>query len=283
LVINRLAPCKFYFSSILDSIYLSFYYVYRKVSKLTNQERQEEIIRIVSLRGQVSIQDLSSRLGVSEVTLRKDLSFLEASGLLVRTRGGAMAATKKELIRPLEQRRTEQKEAKTRIAKKAREFIREGDTIFLDSGSTTQELALHIKDMSLRLVTNSIDVLIALQDAPEVLVFALGGNFRKDAGSFIGPQTLEALKSFNIDTCFIGTTGFSSDGYFSSQNIYESDTKKQAISRSKRRIILADSSKYGSEAFSVFASVKDIHIIISDSELANTCDVSRFPCEVILA
>ncbi|AEJ18239.1 DeoR/GlpR family DNA-binding transcription regulator [Gracilinema caldarium] len=250
---------------------------------MTNQERQEEIIRIISLRGQVSIQELNNRLGVSEVTLRKDLNFLEASGLLVRTRGGAIAATKKELIRPLLVRREEHREAKVRIARKAREFIHEGDTIFLDSGSTTQELAQQIKEMSLRVVTNSIDVLIALQDAPEVLVFSLGGNFRKDAGSFIGPQTLEALRNFHIDTCFIGTTGFSSEGYFSAQNIYESDTKKQALQRSKRRIILADSSKYGTEAFSVFASTLDIHILISDIDLATKCDITQFPCEIVLA
>lgn len=262
---------------------ISFYYVFRKVSKLTNQERQDEIIRIVSLRGQVSTQDLVNRLGVSEVTLRKDLSFLEDSGLLVRTRGGAMAATNRDLIRPLAQRRAEQRETKERIAQKAREFIHEGDTIFLDSGSTTQSLAQQIKDMSLRVVTNSIDVLIALQDAPEVLVFSLGGNFRKDAGSFIGPQTLEALNTFHIDTCFIGTTGFSADGSFSSQNIYESDTKRQALKRSKRRIILADSSKYGTEAFSVFATVEDIHILISDAELVHKCDITQFPCEVVLA
>ena len=249
---------------------------------MTNQERHDEILRIVSIRGQVSIQDLSKRLDVSEVTLRKDLSVLEASGFLVRTRGGAMAATKKEWIRPLELRRKEQQEAKQRIALKARDFIHEGDTIFLDSGSTTQELALHIKDMSLRVITNSLDVLIALQDAPEMLVFSLGGNFRKEAGSFIGPQTLEALRSFHIDTCFIGTTGFSTDGDFSSQNIYESDTKKQALGRSKRKIILADSSKYGTEAFSVFASVQDIHILISDTELAHKCDLTAFPCEVVL-
>ncbi len=262
---------------------LSFYYYIRKVSKLTNQERQEEIIRIISLRGQVSIQELNNRLGVSEVTLRKDLSFLEASGLLVRTRGGAMAATKKELIRPLQVRREEHKEEKVRIAQKAREFIHEGDTIFLDSGSTAQELALQIRDMSLRVITNSIEVLITLQDTPDLAVFALGGNFRKDAGSFIGPQTLEALRTFHIDTCFIGTTGFSTEGYFSSQNIYESDTKKQALQRSKRKIILADSSKYGTEAFSVFASIQDIHILISDRALADRCDITQFPCEIVLA
>ncbi len=250
---------------------------------MTNQERQDEIIRIVSLRGQISTQDLVNRLGVSEVTLRKDLAFLEASGLLVRTRGGAMAATKKEFIRPLEQRRTEHRDAKQAIARKAKELIHEGDTIFLDSGSTTQELALLIKDMNLRVITNSIDVLLALQDAPEVLVFSLGGNFRKEAGTFIGPQTLEALRNFHIDTCFIGTTGFSSDGLFSSQNIYESDTKKQALQRSRKKIILADSSKYGTEAFSVFASIRDVHIIISDANLGRIYDISQFPCEVILA
>ncbi|GAB4371168.1 MAG: transcriptional repressor AgaR [Spirochaetales bacterium] len=245
-------------------------------------ERHQEILRILSHRRKVSVQDLSSRLAVSEVTIRKDLSLLEEMGYLVRTRGGAIPATQEEFLHPITLRRTEHLEEKQAIARKAREFIQEGDTLYLDSGSTTQALAALLLDMSLRVVTNSIDIVLALEKAPSIAVYCVGGSYRKDAGSFIGPLALDGLKNFRIDTCFMGTTGFSTDGAFSSQNIFESDAKRQALKLSNRKILLADSSKYGKQAFSVFATVEDIHLLISDGKLGELVDIHRFPCEILL-
>ena len=130
-------------------------------------ERHDEILKILSNRGKVSVQEFTGRLGVSEVTIRKDLSILEETGFLIRTRGGATLAADKDLIRPITVRRKEHLEEKKAIARKAREFIQEGDTIYLDSGSTAVSLAALIKDMSLRVVTNSVDIVLALADAPE--------------------------------------------------------------------------------------------------------------------
>lgn len=245
-------------------------------------ERHQEILRILSHRGKLSVQELSTRLQVSEVTIRKDLSLLEEMGHLIRTRGGAIPATKKEFLHPIALRRTEHLEEKQAIARKATEFIQEGDTLYLDSGSTTQALASLLLDMSLRVVTNSVDIVLTLEKAPSIAVYCVGGSYRKDAGSFIGPLALDGLKNFRIDTCFIGTTGFSLDGTFSSQNIFESDVKRQALKLSNRKILLADSSKYGKEAFSVFATVEDIDLLISDKKLGELADLGRFPCEVIL-
>ncbi len=227
--------------------------------------RQEEILKILSNRGKLSVQEFTARLGVSEVTVRKDLSILEEMGFLVRTRGGATLAADKNLIRPYTVRRKEHLDAKKAIARKAREFIREGDTIYLDSGSTAVSLASLLRDMSLRVVTNSVDIVLALADSPGVAAYCIGGSYRKDAGSFIGPIALESLKNFQIDTCFMGATGFSSEGLFSSQNILESEVKKQAMRVSRRRIMLVDGSKYGIAAFSVFARPEDVNVLITDA------------------
>lgn len=243
--------------------------------------RHEEILKILSNRGKLSVQEFTSRLGVSEVTIRKDLSILEEMGFLIRTRGGATLVADKNLIRPYTVRRKEHLDAKRAIARKALDFIREGDTVYLDSGSTAVSLAAEFRDMSLRVVTNSVDIVLALADSPGVAAYCIGGNYRKDAGSFIGPIALESLKNFQIDTCFMGATGFSSEGLFSSQNILESEVKKQAMRASRRRIMLVDSSKYGISAFSVFARPEDVNILITDKAFKDAERFRSFGIEVL--
>lgn len=245
-------------------------------------QRHQEILRILSHRGKLSVQELSNRMQVSEVTIRKDLTLLEEMGHLIRTRGGAIPAAKDEFLRPISLRRTEHREEKLAIAKKAKEFIREGDTLYLDSGSTTQTLASLLGDISLRIVTNSVDIVLTLEKAPSIAVHCVGGSYRKDAGSFIGPLALDGLKTFRIDICFMGTSGFSPDGALSSQNIFESEIKREAIRIAKRKVLLADSSKFGKEAFSVFARLEDIDVLVSDRKLGDLVDTRTFPCEVIL-
>jgi DeoR/GlpR family transcriptional regulator of sugar metabolism len=245
--------------------------------------RHQEILKILANRGKLGVRELTSRLNVSEVTIRKDLSLLEEMGFLVRTRGGAGPAADKELLRPITVRRKEHLDRKTAIAERAREFIREGDTIYLDSGSTATALASLCTDMSLRVVTNSVDIVLALSEAEGVAVYCIGGSYRKDAGSFIGPMALEALKNFHVETCFIGATGFSSEGLFSSQNILESEVKRQAMRVSKRRVLMVDSSKYGSSAFSVFARPEDVTILITDSDFPEADRIRGLGIDVLLA
>ncbi len=132
------------------------------------KERHTEILRILQRLKSVSVQTLTERLGVSEVTIRKDLSLLEEQGRLSRTHGGAVLSEDTERVRPVPERRRENTRLKEAIASRARELVREDDTIYLDAGSTCAALAREIGRMSLRVVTNSIDVILALADAPHV-------------------------------------------------------------------------------------------------------------------
>jgi DeoR family transcriptional regulator of aga operon len=233
---------------------------------VTWNERHDDILKILGLRKNVNVSELTKRLNVSEVTIRKDLSFLEDMGYLMRTRGGALLAEERDIKLSLKERSKENPETKKRIAFKAREFLHEGDTIYLDSGSTCRELARCLKDMNLRVVTNSIDVIFELADAPGIALYSIGGSYRKEAGSFIGPLSIDALGNFQFDTAFLGTSGFSREGAFSSQNIIESQVKKSAISMAERTVILTDASKYGRCAFSVFARSEDIDAVIIERE-----------------
>ena len=141
--------------------------------------RHDEILNIISRLRSVSVQVLTERLNVSEVTIRKDLTILEEMGSVIRTHGGAKLAEDRTLLRNLRARMQEHQTEKRAVADRAKEFINEGDTIYIDSGSTCYYLAEGIRGMTLRVLTNSIDIMTVLADDPAVSLFGIGGSYRK--------------------------------------------------------------------------------------------------------
>ena len=250
---------------------------------LSHIPRHDEILKIITHRRAVTVLDLTERLGVSEVTIRKDLTMLEEMGSIVRTRGGARLAEDTSQMRSLHLRRGENLEEKSRIAVRAREFVKEDDTIYVDSGSTCLLFARLLSEMNLRMVTNSLDIMCACADAPGIALISLGGSYRKEAGSFIGPMAVETLKGIQIETCFVGATGFSSSGVFSSQNIIEAQLKAQVLAVSRRRIILAGSAKLDKDAFAVFARPGDVDILITDRWLPDMKVLASLGIDVLVA
>lgn len=245
--------------------------------------RHDEILRILSRLRTVTVADLTERTGVSEVTIRKDLTVLEEMGLVVRTHGGARLAEDVVVLRDLESRRGEHIAEKQQIAERAAELVSDGDTIFLDSGSTCAILAERIAGRNLRVVTNSVPVINALENARGIALFSIGGSYRREAGSFLGPLAIENLRNFQIQTCFVGATGISSRGIFSSQNILESQLKSQILQSSRRRIVLADTSKFNMTAFSIFARTGDVDVIVAEHDFAQADDLRQLGIEVLLA
>ena len=245
--------------------------------------RHEEILEILTKLRTITVPELTSRLGVSDVTIRKDLTLLEEMGFVIRSHGSARLAEDTKTLSTINTRKKANLVEKQRIAFKAKSLIREGDTIYIDSGSTSLALAEVVRDMSLRVITNSIDVMNTLAEESGISLVSLGGNYRKDAGSFLGPLPIEALKNFQIETCFIGATGFLAKGVFSAQNILESQLKEQVINISKRRVILADSSKYEKAAFSVFARSGDVDVLITDSGLSDYESLTKLGIEILIS
>ncbi|HKK65363.1 MAG TPA: DeoR/GlpR family DNA-binding transcription regulator [Clostridia bacterium] len=245
--------------------------------------RHDEIINIVNRRRQVSVQELRERLGVSEVTIRKDLSFLEEQGYLIRTHGGARLAEDLGRLQTISDRREVHAEEKHLIARAAASLINEGDTILIDAGSTCAALAHAVRDMNLRVITNSLDVMVELADSHSISLHSVGGSYRLDAGSFIGPAAEESLQQYRIDTCFIGTPAFTGGGIFSSQNTIESHFKRQALKISNRRIILSDHTKYDKTTFSVFSRAEDIDILVIDHSLEELEKLRDLGIEVLIA
>jgi DeoR/GlpR family transcriptional regulator of sugar metabolism len=245
--------------------------------------RHDEILTIVSHLRSVTVQELTERLRVSEVTIRKDLALLEERGNILRTRGGARLAEDRALLRTIQIRRGERRAGKERIAAKAKEFVSEDDTMYLDSGSTCALFAGTLVDMNLRVVTNSLDAMNILANAPGISLLSTGGSYRKEAGSFIGPLAMGTLSGFRFGSCFVGTTGISPSGTFSSQNIVEAELKARALKASRRRIILADSAKFGRDAFAVFARPGEVDILITDTWVDGMEAMRALGIEVIVA
>ncbi|MBN1647954.1 MAG: DeoR/GlpR transcriptional regulator [Spirochaetales bacterium] len=243
--------------------------------------RHEEILTLLHKLRFISVGQLTERLGVSTVTIRKDLTILEEQGFLLRTHGGAKLAENRMIITALPHRRNQNRDRKLRICEKACDFIREGDSIYIDAGTTTALLAALIRDRSLKVLTNSLEVMTELAGAADISLVAAGGNYRRDGNSFIGPIAQETIRQFQITTCFMGTTAFSGEAVFSAQNIIESQLKKTVLSVSSRKIILTDSSKYNADAFCVFARPEDIDILITDSDFNDVKKLEQTGLEII--
>ena len=229
-------------------------------------DRHEDIVRILELRERVTVSELADRLAVSEVTVRKDLALLEEAGQFVRTRGGARVAQDRTLVLPIEARLSSLPLVKERIGRAAADLVREGDTVFIDSGSTCLAVARAVAAMTLRVVTNSLDVANALSRSSGVSIHLTGGSFRRDARSFIGPVAAETARRFHYDRAFLGASGVSLDGAFSSQNAIESDVKRAAVEQAHRAIVVTDATKVGRAAFSIFARADDVHTVIVDDD-----------------
>ena len=231
---------------------------------MVREQRHQEITNLLRIRRQISVQELTQKLGVTEVTIRKDLTFLEDTGTLMRVHGGALLAEDRNNFTPIVKRYVEKLDEKNDIAARANKMVRDGDTIFVNSGSTCAQLAKHLRSKVLRVVCHSVGVISHLIDAPNIALITLGGNYRKEAGSFIGPIALNNLKKFHFDLCFVGVKGFTDDGCFFSENIIEAEVKTAALKISDRRIILADSGKFNQRDFTVFADDNDVDLLITN-------------------
>lgn len=243
--------------------------------------RHERILAMLQSLRQMTVTELTTRLGVSSVTIRKDLSFLEENGLVVRSHGAARLAQDIVSIPSVSSRKSKHFEKKNLIASRALDFIHDGDTVCLDAGSTNVLLAEKLFDLNIRVATNSLQVVNTLAESPTVSIIMIGGSFRKEAGSFIGPISTGALSTLQFDIACVGTTGITPHGEFLAQNVIEGEVKRSILKSAKRRIILSDSSKFNASAFTKFAQADLVDILITDSDFPAAAEFARLGIEVL--
>jgi DeoR family fructose operon transcriptional repressor len=232
-------------------------------------ERRNMIKKILVESGVVSVATLSQRMGVSETTIRRDLDFLEGEQVLKKVHGGAMiqgnneAEEEEPLYRDREGTLVSEKEE---IAELASTIIEDGETIFIDSGTTTASVIKYLKGKKgITVVTNSINIAYELQDFFDIQVVVIGGSLRHRTGAFVGSIAVETLKGFWVDKLLLSCSGICPEGGVTVTNLVTLEIRRQMVASAKQVIVLADHTKIGQRHLARVADLEEIDCIITDS------------------
>lgn len=233
-------------------------------------ERRNRIIEILQTSRSTSVKDLCNLLEASEATIRRDLTALEDEGKLERTHGGAMQGSPSRL----EEETFQQKEnlyiaQKKAIARKAFSLLSENDSIVLDAGTTTFELARLIGQSSLRItvLTNSTRLAVELAGNPNLSLITLGGRVRLNTQATVGAIAIGTMQQFNVDKAFIATNGISPDSGLTTPDSEEAAVKAAMLQASAERYILADHTKFNRVTLCRIAPLSMVDAIITDRDI----------------
>lgn len=231
-------------------------------------QRQDEIYNLIKEKGNVTVDELMKKFDVSVETIRRDLIFLEKANSIKRVHGGAISVQASRKHEKFKKRLEENRPEKRELAKTAINLIEEGDFISIDAGTTTIELVDEIKKHfhELVIVTNSGYVVEALRGMESFKIYLTGGIFMHDENAFYGEIAINNIKNFYIKKAFICPAGISENG-ISDFDQELSDVQKAYIEAAEKKIILADSSKIGKDAFIKTAELTSDFVIITDSHI----------------
>jgi DeoR/GlpR family transcriptional regulator of sugar metabolism len=235
-------------------------------------DRRKKIIELLDSHGAVTLNELNKIFpSVSVMTLRRDLKHLENEGIVIRTHGGAVKTNIVKIPageeRVYQARENEHKDAKKIIAKKALLLMETGRSIYLDSGSTIMSLVNLIPDEPYSIITSGINIAQSILDKEKPSVVVIGGFANRNTLSMSGPMTSDLLARLNIDIAFISASGFSIENNFTVSNLYEAELKSKVLEKAKKVVVLMDTSKLNKSLPYTFATLKDIDILITETNL----------------
>jgi DeoR family deoxyribose operon repressor len=240
---------------------------------LDRNQRIKHIVDILRLKTVATIKELSRRLDVSEMTVRRDLNYLAEESVVEIIPGGAIFRTSTESDIEHEKylithEGTKKTREKMKIGQKAAALIEPNDTIVLDVGSTTEYLAKFIPiDFPITVLSYALNILVETYRKKNCTPIFAGGYFHENTLMFSSPGGLDLIRSTRSDKAFISAAGVHDSLGVTCANAYEIETKKAVMAASKTRILLADSSKFGKTRFAHFADLTDFNLIITDSEI----------------
>ncbi|GAB6121059.1 DeoR/GlpR family DNA-binding transcription regulator [Dysgonomonas termitidis] len=240
-------------------------------------KRHKFILEQLKHDGYVKVQELSEKLEVSEVTIRKDLKYLESKKMLYRNHGSASSLSSIIADKHIDVKEKMQMEEKTRIAKAANSLLEPNDKIIIASGTTLLTLANEINvDHNITVITSSVKVSLTLCYNPNIEIVQLGGNMRKNSVSVIGHYAENILESLSCNKLFLGVDGIDLDYGLTTSDMSEARINQQMIDAAQKIIILTDSSKFGKRGFCKICDLNKIHHIITDTNApAHIIDMLR--------
>lgn len=241
------------------------------LDNLSNIERQEQIVQLLSRQKRVTVNDLCDAFSISKATARRDLEILASQGRIQRVHGGAILVNSAPPEMPILQRQNEQAEEKRRIGAAAAQLVLDGSTIFLGSGSTVLEVARNLRSRkNLTVVTNSLPVINILSDIEEITLIVIGGLFRKSELSFIGHITELALKEINVDQVIMGVRAISLTHGLTNDYLPETMTDRAIIQIGRKVILVVDHTKFGRISTAFLAPLEAIHTVVTDCHAPNS-------------
>jgi DeoR family transcriptional regulator of aga operon len=239
-----------------------------KDSRLLAEQRRRKIADLIEQRGQITVGDLVDKFSISAVTARADLDLLASQGMAMRSHGGAVRQAEPSQEYPLRLKKTLHHAEKVRIGRAAAELIQNNETVILDSGTTTAEIARHLKArrlQSVTVITHALNVACELMDAAGLSVIMIGGLLRPVSCSFVGPQAEAMLKQFHADRLFLAVDGFDLENGPSTPDVLEAQLNGLMMGISKEVTVVADFSKLGRRSVCRIGPLSGIHRLITDT------------------
>ncbi len=236
---------------------------------LVGEARRMKILEWMQEEGSARVRTLAVAFAVSEVTVRQDLEKLEAEGHIVRAHGGAHLRSMPQQVRELALHHLVNMDAKQRIGRAAAALVNNGETIIIDSGSTTTELATHLmQHEDLTIITNALNVALMMGALPSVVVHMPGGRFKAPTLSLSGERSADYFQGLYAQKLFLATAAVSVGEGLTFPALSDISVKRAMIGASSQIVLLADSSKIGQRSFSTLCGIDEIDMLVTDTGIA---------------
>jgi DeoR/GlpR family transcriptional regulator of sugar metabolism len=231
---------------------------------ISSLERQQQLTRLLDRDGRLTVTGICEQFGISEATARRDLDALAEQGLIQRVHGGAIRTQRAAPEEPILQRAHESESEKENIGRAAAALVDDGETIFLGSGTTVLQVALNLLERRITVITNSLPVINAMANRPNITLIALGGTLRESELSFIGHLTEKSLDELNADKVIIGARAINLEQGLTNDYLPETLTDRAIIKIGRTVIVVADHTKCGVVSTAALAPLDAMHTLVTD-------------------
>lgn len=229
-------------------------------------ERRQSILNLVESKGFAALQELSQEVGVSESTIRRDLEVLEKEGQIRRTRGGASYVG--ESLTALDERFRQAIPQKQMVGRAAADLVQPGETVLLDGGTTTYEVARNLSQKSLQVVTNSLPIANLLSNSPSIELIFIGGYLYPKTGVALGPMASASLAQVHVRRLFMSVGGITEKGLFNS-NALLAEAERSMLAAAEEVVVVTDSSKLGHSALAYLCGLDKVQRVVVDAGITD--------------
>jgi DeoR/GlpR family transcriptional regulator of sugar metabolism len=233
------------------------------------ETRRRLLLDRIARQGFATLDELVKAVGVSESTIRRDLESLDLTGVVKRTHGGAVFLGEGRSLPPLEERAATATAEKQAIGRATADLIEEGDTVLLDGGTTTLEVARALAGRSLQVVTNSLPIAQLLASSPSTDLILIGGYVYPRTGVALGPLAIATMQGIRVRKSILGAGGIVAEGIYNA-NLLLVETERQMMSCGQEVVIVADHTKFGKLALARLCGLEAIQHLVVDEGLSDT-------------